>query len=298
MIINSLLDRSIYFSFDRTGFERHSKDFKQLDWLHIKNSFHLITGGTSGIGNSIIHSLEKNAVNFKFTGRQLRDQELSSKFIELDLADHQAVLKMANDLPNLDGLVLNAGGMPEKYLELNGFEFQFASQLLGHYILIRRLIDLKKFNQHSHVIWMSSGGMYMVPYKKEIIKDAEKNYDKVNTYANVKRAQIIINDELHQKYHQLGITFSVMHPGWVDTPGVRDAIPGFYQFTKNRLRSPEQGADTALWLLSEKNLTSGEFWFDRKIQKKIMFPWTRNSTTEKQELIELCENYYQSILPI
>ena len=37
-----------------------------------------------------------------------------------------------------------------------------------------------------------------------------------------------------------------MHPGWVETDAVKDAIPQFYDFTKKRLRTPEQGADHSL----------------------------------------------------
>ena len=86
-----------------------------------------------------------------------------------------------------------------------------------------------------------------------------------------------------------------MHPGWVDTSGVRNAIPGFFNFTKNRLRTPEQGADTAIWLLSQKDISSGELWFDRAIQKKVVFPWTKNSANERQQLWDLCNAHYNSI---
>ena len=73
------------------------------------------------------------------------------------------------------------------------------------------------------------------------------------------------------KFKDGGVIFCVMHPGWVDTSGVRSAIPGFFEFTKKRLRTPAQGADTAAWLVGESNIPSGEFWFDRKQQKKVVF---------------------------
>ena len=111
----------------------------------------------------------------------------------------------------------------------------------------------------------------------------------------MKRAQIIVNDFLSTKFKDSGVIFCVMHPGWVDTSGVRSAIPGFFEFTKKRLRTPAQGADTAAWLIGKDGIPSGEFWFDRKQQKKVVFPWTKNSEQEREALFRLCEDYYQSI---
>lgn len=36
--------------------------------------------------------------------------------------------------------------------------------------------------------------------------------------------------------------------GWADTPAVRSSMPGFYEKMKDRLRTADQGADTATWL--------------------------------------------------
>ena len=41
-----------------------------------------------------------------------------------------------------------------------------------------------------------------------------------------------------------------MHPGWVDTPGVRTFLPTFRALTRPVIRTPEQGTDTLVWLLT------------------------------------------------
>ena len=52
------------------------------------------------------------------------------------------------------------------------------------------------------------------------------------------------------------INFSCMHPGWVDTPAARRGLGEFYERMKEKFRSPEEGADTVIWLaLSKKSLT-------------------------------------------
>ena len=58
-MINKILDSTIYFSFDSSGFKRHAKSFEELDARKIKGKNVLITGGTSGIGLSCALELSK-----------------------------------------------------------------------------------------------------------------------------------------------------------------------------------------------------------------------------------------------
>ena len=48
------------------------------------------------------------------------------------------------------------------------------------------------------------------------------------------------------------IQFSVMHPGWVDTPAARRGLGEFFEKMKDKFRSPEEGADTVVWLAISK----------------------------------------------
>ena len=167
-----MLDKSIYFSFDRTGFERHSKAFDDAYLKNICGKSVLITGGTSGIGKSLVQTVIENGGKVDFTGRTLKNTDLEERFHSLDMNNHKDIMDLAKNLPSLDALVLNAGGMPEKYEEFNGYENQFSSQLLGHYVLLRKLIDLKKLNNQSKVVWMSSGGMYLAKYDPRLITNS------------------------------------------------------------------------------------------------------------------------------
>jgi dehydrogenase/reductase SDR family member 12 len=68
-----------------------------------------------------------------------------------------------------------------------------------------------------------------------------------------------------------------MHPGWVNTPGVAAALPGFYRAIRPILLTPEQGADTIVWLaaMPPERLGSGRFWHDRRPRPEHPLPWTR-----------------------
>ncbi len=294
--LGKILDLSIYFSFDKSGFDRHIRDFGELN-RSLGGKKAIVTGGTSGIGHQVALHLEKNGSTVICCSRKSRDFISSerSRFHSLDMGDFSKVIEFSTSVDGtFDYLILNAGGMPEK-LMLNDkeIESQFASQVVGHYILFRSLLEQGKLNEGCKVVWTASGGMYPVKFQSDFIHGNKLPYDKVATYANAKRAQVILNRLLFEKY---GVFQAVMHPGWVDTPGVRDSIPGFFEFTKNRLRSPAEGADTINWIIStEKNLTPGELWFDRKIRKKIFFPWTKNTKQEQKMILDLCEKIYEDL---
>ncbi len=74
-----------------------------------------------------------------------------------------------------------------------------------------------------------------------------------------------------------GVAFHAMHPGWVNTPGIAAALPGFYRAIRPILLTPEQGADTIVWLaaMPPERLGSGRFWHDRRLRPEYPLPWTR-----------------------
>ena len=53
-----------------------------------------------------------------------------------------------------------------------------------------------------------------------------------------------------------GVGVFSMHPGWADTEGVRTSIPGFHKAFQDKLRSPEEGVDTIVWLALEVRCSS------------------------------------------
>jgi dehydrogenase/reductase SDR family protein 12 len=80
-----------------------------------------------------------------------------------------------------------------------------------------------------------------------------------------------------------------MHPGWADTEGVRTSIPGFHAAFKDKLRSPQQGADTVLWLaLADAGaLSPGAFFLDRRAQPRDMaMAGTRYSAADAAQLYD------------
>ena len=79
-----------------------------------------------------------------------------------------------------------------------------------------------------------------------------------------------------------------MHPGWADTPGVQDALPGFRRITQKVLRSPAEGADTIVWLAAADApmRSSGKFWTDRRTRPTHYGPWTREDPADRARIWE------------
>lgn len=93
--------------------------------------------------------------------------------------------------------------------------------MAGPYLLSKKI-------QTKDTIWVSSGGMYSQKLNVEQTLNPPEPFDGMVAYARCKRAQVVVANKLgHQS----------MHPGWVDTPGVKVAMPKFYERTHTILRN-------------------------------------------------------------
>ena len=111
------------------------------------------------------------------------------------------------------------------------------------------------------MITVSSGGMYTQRLDPASLQMPRSRYRGATAYAKAKRAQVALSREWARRLAGTGVAFHAMHPGWVNTPGVATALPGFYRATGPILLTPEQGADTIVWLatMPPERLGSGRF---------------------------------------
>lgn len=293
-LINTCKDYSIIFSFDRSGYERHAHSFEKIDDHYFDSKHYLITGGTSGIGEALAKRLVNAGAKVTVTGRNKSTFNASSlgqrgvEFFPFDLADFERLKSI--ELPKIDGLICNAGGMPDTLTVVDAkYDEIFASQVVGHYILINRAIKEHILTPNAPIHITSSGGMYVNKLTLNDLAWRDREYDKVSSYANAKRAQVILNRELAKIYPQHH--FSCSHPGWVGTDALAKALPKFADNMAGRLRNAEQGADTIYWCLSQyEALKSGQFWFDRKARVVYPFFWTRESAQQRDTLLNMCQS--------
>jgi dehydrogenase/reductase SDR family member 12 len=78
-----------------------------------------------------------------------------------------------------------------------------------------------------------------------------------------------------------------MHPGWADTPGLVDSLPGFHRLTGPILRDADQGADTAVWLCAaEPAPPPGLLWHDRRPRPEHYSRRTVETEEQRQRMWE------------
>merc|ERR1711915_1087431 len=91
--------------------------------------------------------------------------------------------------------------------------------------------------------------------------------------------QVEMTEEFAKSHPQ--IHWSVMHPGWADTPAVRNSMPDFYEKFKDKLRTVGQGADTVVWLslaIAPLSAPNGKFWQDREtVSSHLPLAWTKST---------------------
>ena len=306
-----VLDPTILFSFDATGFRRHALSFDENDLrVDLSGRHVVITGANSGLGYEAARSLAGLGARLTLVCRSEErgraavesiKRDAGSQDVDLvvgDLSEPASVRAVAARLASdvIDVLIHNAGLLPDARIENSeGLELTFATHVVGPHLLTRLLLPALRRAPRARVIWVSSGGMYTRRLNLDDPQWLERDYDGVLAYAETKRAQVILAELWSEQLRSDGVVVNSMHPGWAATPGVKTSIPTFYNVTRALLRTPAQGADTIVWLSAAEvgARDSGRFYFDRKPRYTHFLPGTRETLSERQELWALCEKLTQ-----
>lgn len=264
----------------------------------------VITGGTSGIGKAAAIKLAEKKACLTFIARNKNKAERVQKqiikktqnphvdFLIADLSRMEDIKQVAKELrdrkKNIDVLINNAGALfNERKMTDEGFEQTFATDLLGVFYLTELLKDRFPLIG-GRIINVSSGGMYTQGIDVDDLQNAVPPYEGAKAYARAKRGIVILSRLWAEQMRHLNVAVHSMHPGWVNTPGIETALPGFHSRLFSVLRSPDQGADTIVWLAASKTAgeSTGKFWLDRRPHETVVFPKTGESEQQRQILWE------------
>jgi len=257
----------------------------------------VVTGATSGIGEAMVgsfaalgatvHVLGRDAAKVRRVVADVRRHQPSAQLVEevCDVGDLDAFRAWCDDLSTrvdaLHGLVHNAGVLTQERQEsAQGHELGLAVHVLGPHLMVERLLPLLGAGPDvgGTVVLMSSGGMYSAGLRStpDEIEYREGGYDGVRAYARTKRMQVVLADAWSTRLRGGTVRVEAMHPGWADTPGVTDALPGFDKVLGPLLRTAEGGADTAVWLVATSPDARGRhhFWHDRA-PRPTTYGWQR-----------------------
>jgi NAD(P)-dependent dehydrogenase (short-subunit alcohol dehydrogenase family) len=159
----------------------------------------------------------------------------------------------------LNLLIGNAGVMACPLMRTpEGWEMQFATNHLGHFLLANLLAPALVAGAPSRVISVSSAGHQFSPVVFDDIQFERRPYDKWQAYGQAKTANILFALEFDRRFASRGVRAFSNHPGGIRTELGRHLTPEDIKLLTERSqqraskgvmvwKNVEQGASTQVW---------------------------------------------------
>ena len=229
----------------------------------VQKKYALVTGGNKGIGFAICQGLLAAGFDVILTARsldkgkaaaaQLTSTESQIRVVEMDVTDDnsidRAVENLSQELTHLDVLINNAGVLPDEDISIltvsrELLQIGMNTNVFGVIRVTQAFLPLLEKASEARVINISS-------------ERGQLSYLAIDTpsYSLSKLALNGTTIMLASALQSKGIAVYAMWPGWVRTDMGGTEAPG----------SPEQGADTVIWLATEASPSlSGKYFYERQ----------------------------------
>ena len=258
----------------------------------------LVTGISAGVGVETARSLAAHGAHVVGAVRdlskaraameQVRDRAAEGgglELVQLDLASLASVRACADALVAVgkpfDLVIANAGIMAgPKRMTLDGFEAQFGTNHLGHFVLVNRIADLLRSG--GRVVMVASAGHRRADVDLEDPNFERTPYEQYTAYGRSKTATILFAAEFDRRHGPAGIRATAVHPGAIMTETVRgmierlgdakDAAVAAYDW-----KTVPQGAATAVWagVVATADDVGGRFCEDCHVAGVVDDPTSR-----------------------
>jgi len=195
----------------------------------------LITGASAGLGAETARALAAHGASIVMAVRDLAKGERAAEAVragaaadagvelcELDLASLTSVRACADSLLAegnlLNVLIANAGVMarPQGTTQ-DGFETQFGTNHLGHFVFVNRLVPLLIAGAPSRVVVLSSSGHRMSDVDLHDHNFERTPYDPWLAYGRAKTANALFAVALDNRLRDRGVRACAVHPGGIQT---------------------------------------------------------------------------------
>jgi NAD(P)-dependent dehydrogenase (short-subunit alcohol dehydrogenase family) len=249
-----------------------------LSGVNLRNKRILVTGVSAGLGVETARSLAAHGAQVVGAARDLAKAEAATtevrkaaatnggsfELIELDLANLKSVRAGADKLlarnEPFDLVIANAGIMATPFsLTMDGFEAQFGTNHLGHFVFVNRIAPL--IRKGGRLINLSSAGHRFSDVDLNDPNFERTPYDPFVAYGRSKTANILFAVAFDQRHRNRGVRAAAVHPGVIQTELARYVEPAriqgmIEQMTKQlaaegkssfEWKSVPQGAATSVW---------------------------------------------------
>ena len=316
-LLDTLLERTVVPSFSSMGsaVRRRLFNWRPLKEYDLSDQIVVITGATSGIGQAaaeVYASLGAHLVIVARNADKTRDiveqlkKSTGNNRIDSVIADlgqlssvREACAELNNRYDRIDTLAHNAGALfNQRRLSDRGIDLTVELMVTAPFLMTGLCLPLLSAGKRAgRVLTMSSGGMYTEGLTVDGLEMTDEEYQGAQQYARAKRAQVTLNALWAARVSPKKCVFHALHPGWVDTPGIQEALPVFSKVLGplKLLRPALDGADTLVWLSADDQAlnSTGQFWHDRAVRSEHMSARTRQADTEhkRQQLWDWCESH-------
>ena len=253
----------------------------------------LITGATAGIGEVTALELARTGATVVGVGRNpakcavVADRIRQAtgnpqvEFLIADLAVQAQVRQLAADVcqkyDRLDLLINNAGAVFfQRQESADGIELTWALNHLNYFLLTHLLLDRLKASAPARIINVASDAHQGGKINFSDLEGKQK-YSGFGAYAQSKLANILFTKELARRLAGSGVTANSLHPGFIASNFALDNFVGwrrafrwlFRGLQRVAARSPEQGAETSIYLATDPAVAtiSGEYFVNKRIGK-------------------------------
>jgi NAD(P)-dependent dehydrogenase (short-subunit alcohol dehydrogenase family) len=202
----------------------------------------LVTGSSGGLGAETARVLALRGAAVTLTARDLPKGEAVAAEIRastgnpdvdvmsVELTDFASVRAFAKEYLSrhaaLQILVNNAGVMACPLARTaDGYEFQFATNHLGHFLLTGLLAPALRAGAPSRIVNVSSRGHRFSPVVFEDLHFERRPYDKWASYGQAKTANVLFGVALERRLASAGVHAYGLHPGGIMTELGRHLSP-------------------------------------------------------------------------
>jgi len=243
-----------------------------LSGVNLKGKRILVTGVSAGIGVETARALAAHGAQVVGAARDLTKAKAATaqvhkdaaagggsfELIALDLANLKSVRACAYELlakgGRFDVIIANAGVMATPFGHTtDGFETQFGTNHLGHFVLVNRIASL--MGAGSRLINLASSGHRFANVDLEDPNFEHTPYEPFVAYGRSKTANILFAVAFDQRHRERGIRAAAVHPGGIQTELARHMDPSHLEAMIKQIN--EQAAAEGKGTLQFKTIPQG-----------------------------------------
>lgn len=295
----------------RSVLKQRSRSLSCPDTPRLDGQKVLVTGGSEGIGLGTCRGLMQRGADVVIAARS-SDKGIAAAarlseefdrdviFMRLDLSDLDSVVEFCRSLhtelgdARLDGLICNAGVMPRRHrTSAQGHELAFATNVLGHYLLLRHLVD-RLLSEAARVV-VVTGDIYILA--SDCTPDFRFRTPLGGTlaYCRSKLGNLWIARELQRRHQKLRVR--VVHPGVVAT-GLGGSRSGLADTISRRfMLDPDRGAQATLYCATQDGIPAGAYIHNVLGLMQLSSADPASDNARAEQLWDQCEQLCAEKLP-